>query len=97
MKTINMFITSWCPYCKQALSIMDKLEKENPKYEDIEVKVIDEELEPEISKQYDYYYVPTYFVGSEKIHEGVPSEEIIRKVFETALNTRENEEHRVEN
>ena len=57
-----MFITSWCPYCKKAFSMMKDLKDENPKYKDIEVKVIDEELEPEIAKQYDYYYVPTFFV-----------------------------------
>ena len=85
LKPVTMFITSWCPYCKQALSLMDTLKKEDPKYSDIDIKVIDEELEPEISKKYDYYYVPTYYVDDVKLHEGVPSKDIIKAVFEEAL------------
>lgn len=85
MKQIHMFITSWCPYCKQALNWMEELKSENPKYADIDIKIIDEEHNPEVAKKYDYYYVPTYFVGDTKIHEGVPTKEIIRKVFEKSF------------
>ncbi len=84
MKPVNMFVTSWCPYCKQAYSMMEDLKNKNPEYADIEVKIIDEELQPEIAKQFDYYYVPTYFVDGVKVHEGVPSIDIVRKVFEEA-------------
>ena len=69
MKPVLMFITSWCPYCKQANSIMSDLKNTNPEYANIEVKIIDEELQPEIAKQYDYYYVPTFYVDEVKIHE----------------------------
>lgn len=86
MKTVNMFITDWCPYCKQALNWMEELKKENSKYASVEVKVIDEESQPEIAKQYDYYYVPTYYVGETKVHEGVPSKDTIKNVFEQAMN-----------
>ena len=85
MKPVIMFITSWCPYCKQAFSIMEELKDENAKFADLKVEVIDEELQPEISTQYDYYYVPTYYVDGVKIHEGVPSKDIINNVFEKAL------------
>lgn len=84
MKPVIMFITDWCPYCKKALSLMDDLKKEYPKYAEIEVKVIDEEREPNIAQKYDYYYVPTYYVDGVKIHEGVPSKDIIRNVFDKA-------------
>jgi len=86
LKPVLMFITSWCPYCKKAFSLMEELKKTNPEYSNIQVTVIDEELQPEIAKQYDYYYVPTYYVDGIKVHEGVPSEDIIRIVFEEALN-----------
>lgn len=85
MKSVKMFITSWCPYCKMALSIMDELKNENPTYKDINVEIIDEEKNPEIAKEYDYYYVPTYFVDDKKLHEGIPSETIVQSVFEAAL------------
>lgn len=84
MKTVFMFITDWCPYCKQALSFMEDLKKEHPEYGNLDVKIIDEERQPEIAKQYDYYYVPTYYVDGVKVHEGVPSRDIVRKVFEEA-------------
>ena len=64
---------------------MKEIQNENPEYKNIDVEIIDEERSPEIAKKYDYYYVPTYFVGENKIHEGVPSKEIIRQVFEKSL------------
>ncbi len=64
---------------------MKELQNKIPEYKNINVEIIDEEKHPEIAKKYDYYYVPTYFVGNTKIHEGVPSQEIIRKVFEKSL------------
>lgn len=85
MKPAIMFITSWCPYCRQAYSWMEELKNENPKYAEVDMKIVDEEKNPEISKQYDYYYVPTYYVNGVKVHEGVPSKEIIRNVYEKAL------------
>ncbi|MDD3224868.1 MAG: glutaredoxin [Clostridium sp.] len=85
MKSVKMFVTSWCPYCKMALSIMDELKESNPTYKNIDIEIIDEEREPDIAKEYDYYYVPTYFVDDKKLLEGVPSKEIIQSVFETAL------------
>lgn len=84
MKPVYMFITDWCPYCKQAYSIMEDLKNTNPQFANIEVKIIDEERQPELAKQYDYYYVPTYFVNGIKVHEGAPSKDIVRKVFEDA-------------
>ena len=84
MKPVSMFITDWCPYCKKSYPWMEELKKENPKFSNIEVKIIDEELHPEIAKQYSYYYVPTYYVDGIKVHEGVPTKDIIRGVFEKA-------------
>jgi len=84
MKPVFMFVTAWCPYCKMAFSIIENLKKTNPEYENIEIKVIDEEREPEIANQYDYYLVPTFYVDGVKLHEGVPSKDIIRRVFDEA-------------
>jgi thioredoxin 1 len=86
MGTIIILVTSWCPYCRRALSWIDELKKDNPEYSKVEIKIIDEETEPEAARKYDYYYVPTFYVDDEKIYEGVPSREIVRTVFEKALN-----------
>jgi len=80
-----MFVTDWCPYCKKAFSIIEDLKNTNPQYENVEIKVIDKEREPDIAKQYDYYLVPTFYVDGVKLHEGVPSKDIILKVFEESL------------
>lgn len=84
MKPIMMFTTSWCPHCKRALQWMEELKQENPAYRDLDITIIDEEVHPATAKQYNYYYVPTYFVENSKVHEGVPSKEIIQKVFQIA-------------
>lgn len=84
MKNITMFITDWCPHCKRALTWIEEVKAENPKYNDINVEVIDEEKHPEVSKEYDYYYVPTYYVGKNKIYEGGTTKDIVRMAFEEA-------------
>jgi len=85
MKPVIMFVTEWCPYCKKALTWMENIKKQNPEYSGIEVKIIDEELQPDIAKQYTYYYVPTYYIDGVKVHEGVASKDIISDIFEKAL------------
>jgi len=85
MKPVIMFVTEWCPYCKKALGWMETIKKQNPEYAGIEIKIIDEELEPDIAKQYTYYYVPTYYVDGVKVHEGVASKNIINRIFEKAF------------
>ena len=84
MKEITVLITDWCPHCKRAINWIDEVKQENPKYQEIKVEIIDEEKTPEMAKQYDYYYVPTYFVGMRKAFEGGTTKEIVRKVFEEA-------------
>ena len=84
MKDITVLITDWCPHCKRAINWIDEVKQENPKYQEIKVEIIDEEKTPSIAKQYDYYYVPTYFVGTRKAFEGGTTTEIVRKVFEEA-------------
>ena len=64
---------------------MDELKNENPKYKEIPLKLIDERKEPNIANQYDYYYVPSYYIEDEKIHEGVATKDIIKQVYEKAL------------
>ena len=69
--------------CHQGLLLFFFIKRIANKLE-IKVEIIDEEKTPEIAKQYDYYYVPTYFVGKRKAFEGGTTKEIVRKVFEEA-------------
>ncbi|HEY5587691.1 MAG TPA: thioredoxin family protein [Candidatus Paceibacterota bacterium] len=85
MKPVIMFVTEWCPYCRKALYWMEYIKKQNPQYADIKVKIIDEELQSDIARQYNYYYVPTYYVDGIKVHEGVVSKNAIKEIFEKAF------------
>jgi len=85
MKKITMFMMETCPHCKQALQIMDDLFAENVDYKSLEIEKIDERIHPDIADKYDYYYVPTFYVGDEKMHEGAVSPDKIRRVFDAAL------------
>jgi len=63
---------------------MDELFEEYPKYKELDIEIIDEVEEPDIANQYDYYYVPTYYLEGEKFHEGVPSREMVAQLFNKA-------------
>ena len=43
-------------------------------------------LPDELADKYDYYYVPCFFAGDEKIAEGAPTEENVAKAFAAAYN-----------
>ena len=85
MKPIVMIILENCPHCKNARRWMEELKQEKPQYQVLQVEMIDEKLHPEVIQTYSYYYVPTYYVDGIKVHEGVPTKEIVCSVFEQAL------------
>lgn len=85
MKNVQMFIQKSCPFCKQALSWMEELKEENPEYSKVEVTIVDELLQADLANQYDYYYVPTYYIEGVKVHEGAASKDIVRNVYEKAI------------
>lgn len=74
MKKITLFHLSDCPYCHNARKALEELKRENPAYEKIEIDWIEESEQPELAGQYDYYYVPTMYVGDKKMYEAKPSE-----------------------
>lgn len=84
MKEIKMFIMETCPHCRRAIELMEEIFFEHPEYRDIPLRKIDENAEADYANTFDYYYVPTFFVGDVKVHEGIPSKDDIRKVFEEA-------------
>ena len=80
-----MFMFAGCPHCAKALSMIEKLKEKNSAYETVVIDVIDEKLNPDEADKYDYYYVPSFFIDGEKIHEGVPTEEAVENVLKAAL------------
>ena len=89
-KKITFFYMNGCPYCRNANIAIEELIQENPEYADIEIERIDEQNPPAGISGYDYYYVPSMFIGKEKIYEAQPGQqyeeikEHVREVFESA-------------
>ena len=67
------------------MSYIEDTKADYPELEDIEIELIEESQQPEIADQYDYYYVPTFYVGDEKVHEGGIYPEEIEGVLRRAL------------
>jgi len=84
MQPLTYFYLQFCPYCNQAKTFMEELMQEE-RYKNIEIHWINEAKEAELAKQYDYYLVPTFYLGQTKLFEGIMKKEDVRKVFETAL------------
>ncbi|HHX38087.1 MAG TPA: glutaredoxin [Clostridiaceae bacterium] len=85
MKPVYMIVTSWCPHCKRAKAMLQELLEENPAWQELSITLIDEEKDTDQMKPFfNYYYVPTVYVGETKSFEGVPSKELIKEALEQA-------------
>ena len=91
MKKITFFYLESCPYCNNARKAMDELKEENPEYSKIDMDWIEEEQQADPAKVYNYYYVPTMFIGANKLYEAKPEETYddikaaVKRVFDAAL------------
>ncbi len=91
MKKLTMFYLEDCGYCAKARKALDELYAEDPRYREVEIEKIEESRHPEVAGQYDYYAVPTFFDGKEKLFEAhlfMSYEEIrdeVKRVLDHAL------------
>ena len=85
MKKVILFYFPACPYCRAAINWLESLQAENPELAAVTVERIDEQIHPEISSQYDYWYVPTFYVDGVKAHEGPATRAIVEQVHRRAL------------
>lgn len=69
MKELTMFYLDDCGYCRKARQALDELFAENPAYAAIPLTRIEESREPALADTYDYYAVPSFFIGREKLFE----------------------------
>lgn len=86
MQKLLMFYMASCPHCKRAFAYEEELKKRRPELFDVEVERVDERMDPDRADQYDYWYVPTYYLGDERLFSGSPSPADIERVFERAHN-----------
>ena len=84
MKPIKLFYLKHCPFCKKAFTYIETLQQQDI-YKPIEIELIEENEQPELANQYDYYYVPTFYLDGEKVHEGGIFKNEIEAIFEKAL------------
>lgn len=95
MKQIELFHLTHCPYCINARRAIEELKEENPAYQEIQIRWIEETEEVELADSRDYYYVPTIFYGGKKLYEAKPGhsyariKESIQKAFEMVVASKE--------
>ena len=82
---LTMFYLPLCPHCLLASRLLEQLKAEEPRYADIQVEKIDESKERELAGSYDYWYVPCFYMGEQKIHEGHAEKADVKAVLDRAL------------
>ena len=85
MNELLFFYLPSCPHCQLAIRLIDELKLENPAYAAIPLTMIDESREKARAGSYDYWYVPCFYLGSDKLHEGHAEKPDIRRVLDAAL------------
>jgi glutaredoxin len=84
MKNLTLFIQPNCPFCKKALSYIDEI-KQDEKYRAISIEIVNELVEADRADSYDYYYVPTFYLGDQKLHEGGIYKDEVKALLDSVL------------
>lgn len=74
MKEITAFYLNGCPYCRGAKEALAELVSENPAYGEVPVHWYEESESPDVVQGHSYYYVPSMFIGTEKLYEAQPGQ-----------------------
>mgnify|MGYP001148664414 CR=1 FL=1 len=82
MRDVLMFILPGCPHCRYALEAQEELLRAHPEWRDIPLRIVDESQERAFADAHDYYYVPTWYVGGEKVFEGHAEPEDVERAKE---------------
>ena len=69
---LTEFVLPGCPYCRMASEVLAELYDERPDFAASEIDVIDESAESALADTYDYYRVPSFFNGRDKLYEANP-------------------------
>ena len=85
MSKLTYFYLPSCPHCRLAARCIEELCAEDSRYKDVEIERIDESAEKALAAKYDYWYVPCFYMGDQKIHEGHAEKADIKAVLDRAL------------
>ena len=89
---MKIFFFEGCPYCRKARKYLEAFLEKTDEYRKIEIEWIDEKVHPEIAEQYDYWYVPTFYINGEKAHEGPADKKQVKALLDRALSEEKHEE-----
>ena len=91
MHEIEIFYLTGCPYCNNAKKAVAELLAENPAYEALTLRWIEENQEKALADSRDYFRVPSLFYDGDKLYECSPLQGYeaikahIRAAFDRAL------------
>lgn len=85
MKRVQLFYLRNCPFCKKAFAYIEAAKEAHPELAAIELELIEESEEPAVADQYDYYYVPCFYIDGVKVHEGGIYPEEVEPLLRRAL------------
>ena len=87
MKNLTVMYLANCPYCRSARKALDALLEENAEYRKVPLTWIEESEQPALSDSYDYWRVPSIFMGEEKLFEADPADtfDSLKAAFSEAL------------
>ena len=85
MKDVKLFYLKNCPFCKKAISYIESLKAQHQELAQVEIEMIEESEQKELADSFDYYYVPTFYVAGEKVHEGGIYPEEVEEILHKAL------------
>ena len=85
MKRVKLFYLQNCPFCKKAFRYIEEAKAKHAKLADLEIELIEESEQAEVANSYDYYYVPTFYVDEQKVHEGGIFAEEVEQILLSAL------------
>ena len=85
MKKVKLFYLQHCPFCKKAFRYIEEAKARHPELADLEIELIEESEQAEVANSYDYYYVPTFYVDEQKVHEGGIFAEEVEQILLSAL------------
>ena len=55
------------------------------RYNNIHFEIVDELVEVERADSFDYYYVPTFYLGEKKLHEGGIYKDEVKALLDSVL------------
>ena len=95
MQKLTIFYLQYCPYCRDARRALAELQERDATLAAVPVEWVEEEQNPKLADQYDYYRVPSIFLGRRKLYEASPVDgyalikDRVRISLRTACDSRE--------